>query len=116
MADSVSAVTIERLKKLKTTGKTIVSQVESKLKEKYVAKRILSYHEEDAVSLPRSRPGKPCAFGAELSLSVTGNGYITGHTLYDSNIADIDTLEEAVKDHINKFGKKFKATSANRAY
>jgi len=116
MAKQVSAVTIERLKRLNIVGKKIVSQVESKLKEKHLAKRILSYHEEDAVSLPKSRPGKPCAFGAKISLSVTGNGYITGHTLYDSNIADIDTLEEAIKDHINKFVKKFKEASAGREY
>jgi len=116
MADCVSAVTMERLRKLKTTGKTIVSQVESKLAGRPAAKRILSYHEEAAVSLPKSRPGKPCAFGAKLSLSVSGNGYVTGHTLHEKNIADIDTLEDAVKDHINKFGKKFKEASADRAY
>lgn len=116
MADCVSAVTIERLKKLKNTGSTIVSQVESKLAEKPVPRRILSYHEEACVSLPKARPGKPCAFGAKLSLSVTGNGYVTDHTLYDRNIADIDTLEDAVENHLNRFGKKFKAASADRAY
>jgi len=116
MADKVLAVTIERLKKLNTVGKKIISQVESKLDKKPVAKRILSYHEEAAVSLPKSRPGKPCAFGAKLSLSVSGNGYVTDHRLYDSNIADIDTLEDAVKDHLEKFGKKFKEASADRAY
>ena len=116
MADSVSAVTIERLKRLNTVGKKIVSQVESKLAEKPVARRILSYHEEDAVSLPKSRPGKPCAFGAKLSLSVTGNGYVTNHRLYESNIADIDTLEDVVENHSKEFGKKFKEASADRAY
>ena len=116
IADSVSAVTVERLKRLNTVGKKIISQVESKLKEKPVARRILSYHEEDAVSLPKSRPGKPCAFGAKLSLSVTGNGYVTDHRLYDRNIADIDTLEDAVENHSEKFGKKFKEASADRAY
>jgi hypothetical protein len=116
MADKVSAVTAERLNKLKTVGKAIVAQVESKLSGKPVAKRILSYHEEAAVSLPKSRPGKPCAFGAKLSLSVSGNGYVADHRLYDSNIADIDTLEDAVKDHLEKFGKKFKEASADRAY
>jgi hypothetical protein len=116
MAKQVSAVTIERLKKLKTTGKAIVSQVELKLARRPVAKRILSYHEEAAVSLPKSRPGKPCAFGAKLSLSVSGNGYVTDHMLYDSNIADIDTLKVAVVNHSEKFGKKFKEASADRAY
>jgi hypothetical protein len=46
MADKVSDVTIERLKRLNTVGKKIVSQVESKISGRPVAKRILSYHEE----------------------------------------------------------------------
>jgi len=49
MADSVSAITIERIKKLKTTGNIIVSQVESKLAGKPVARRIISYYEEVAI-------------------------------------------------------------------
>jgi len=116
MADTVLNVTLDRLKKLKTTGKAIVSQVESKLAGKPLTRRILSYHEDAAVSLPKSRPGKPCAFGAKLSLSVSGNGYVTGHTLYDRNIADIDTLKDIVETHSNTFGRKFKAASADRAY
>jgi len=116
IAEQVSDVTMERLKRLNRVGKKIVAQVESKLAEKPVAKRILSYHEEDAVSLPKSRPGKPCAFGAKLSLSVSGNGYVIDHRLYDRNIADIDTFEDAVEDHLKKFGKKFKEASADRAY
>jgi len=116
MADAVFSVTATRLKKLKSTGNKIISQVESKLAGKLVPRRILSYHEEATVSLPKSRPGKPCAFGAKLSLSVSRNGYITDHSLYDRNIADIDTLESAVENHFNTFGKKFKAASADRAY
>ena len=116
MADSVSAITMERLKKLKTVGKTIVSQVESKLAGKPVSRRILSCHEDRAVSLPKSRPGKPCAFGAKLSLSVSGNGYVTDHGLHDRNIADVDTPEDAIDNHSNAFSKKFKAASADRAY
>jgi hypothetical protein len=30
--------------------------------------------------------------------------------------SDIDTLEDAVEDHLKKFGKKFKEASADRAY
>jgi IS5 family transposase len=116
MTDSVSSVTAKRLEKLKSTGERIISQIESKLAGKPLAKRILSYHEEDAVSLPKSRPGKSCAFGAKLALSLSRNGYITDHSLYDRNIADIDTLENALKNHSNTFGKKFKAASADRAY
>ena len=117
MADTITEATKERFKKLSTTGKEIISQIEAKLEGRPLPKRILSYHETDAASLPKSRPGKvPCAFGAKLSLSVTGNGYITEHKLYNKNIADIDTLAQVLKRHKEAFGKKFKAASADRAY
>ena len=116
MGDVVCKITKKRFKKLNTVGRTIISQIESKLSGSAVPKRILSYHEEDAAALPKSKPGSPCAFGAKLALSVTGNGYVTGHNLYDRNIADIDTLEEAVKNHSQTFGKKFKCASADRSY
>jgi len=117
MAEAVSKVTLARFKKLTNTGAKIISQIEAKLEGKPAAKRILSYHEESVASLPKSRPGKaPCAFGAKLALSMSKNGYITDSSLYDRNIADVDTLGQALKNHSNTFGKKFKAASADRAY
>jgi hypothetical protein len=117
MADAVLETTAARFKKLTNTGNKIISQIESKLEGKPAAKRIVSYHEEAAVSLPKSRPGKTsCAFGAKLSLSMSTNGYITDSSLYDRNIADIDTLEKVIENHATVFGKKFKAASADRAY
>ena len=117
MANTITKTTKQRFKKLKTTGKEIISQIEAKLEGRPVPKKILSYHETDAVALPKQRPGKtPCAFGTKLSLSVTGNGYITDYNLYNKNIADISTLGQVVKNHKDTFGKKFKALSADRAY
>jgi len=117
MAEKVTKTTRQRFKKLKTIGKEIVSQVEAKLQGKHLSKKILSYHETDAAALPKSRLGKaPCTFGSKLSLSVTGNGYITDYDLYNRNIADIDTLSQVIKNHKDTFGKKFKAVSADRAY
>jgi transposase, IS5 family len=117
MGDAISKITTQRFKKLSTTGKEIISQIEAKLEGRPMSKRILSYHETDAAALPKSRPGKaPCDFGAKLSLSVTGNGYITDYSLYDRNIADISTLAHVVKNHKDNFGKKFKGLSADRAY
>ncbi|MBM3710448.1 MAG: transposase [Actinobacteria bacterium] len=117
MGNVIHKITRQRFKKLLATGKEIISQIETKLEGNPLPKRILSYHETDAAALPKSRPGKaPCAFGAKLSLSVTGNGYITDYSLYNRNIADIDTLSQVLKRHKEAFGKKFKALSADRAY
>ena len=47
---------------------------------------------------------------------MSANGYITGHKLYDSNIADISTLKEAVDKHSKTFGNTFIGAAADRAY
>ncbi|MHB8278954.1 MAG: transposase [Candidatus Humimicrobiaceae bacterium] len=78
--------------------------------------RILSYHESHAKALPKGKVGKPCEFGTKLSLSMSANGYITAHKLYDHNIADILTLKKAVNKHSKTFGKEFTGAATDRAY
>ena len=116
MAGSISEVNVKRYKKLKDVGKKIVRQVENRIKEIKVHERIVSYHEERAKALPKGKVGKPCEFGTKLALSMSGNGYITSHKLYDSNIADILTLKEVVNKHSKTFGDSFTGAAADRAY
>ena len=116
IAGSISEANIKRYKKLKEVGIKIVRQAENRIKGIKIRSRILSYHEEHTSALPKGKVGKPCEFGTKLSLSMSANGYITGHKLYDSNIADILTLKEAVGIHSKTFGKQFLGAAADRAY
>src|SRR5450830_1485121 len=116
MAGSISEVNIKRYIKLKEVGRKIVRQAENRAKGVKVRDRILSYHEEHTSALPKGKVGKPCEFGTKLSLSMSANGYVTDHKLYDSNIADISTLKEAISKHSKTFGREFKGAAADRAY
>jgi IS5 family transposase len=116
MASAVSKENIKRYKKLKEVGKKIVRQVANRINGTKVPGRIVSYHEEHAKALPKGKVGKPCEFGTKLSLSMSANGYITDHILYDSNIADIATLKEILNKHGQTFGKDFAGAAADRAY
>ena len=116
MADAVSRQNIKRYIKLKEVGKKIVRQAQARINCTKVPGRIVSYHEEHAKALPKGKVGKPCEFGAKLALSMSANGYITDHRLYDSNIADISTLKEILNKHGQTFGKDFKGGAADRAY
>src|SRR5680860_514913 len=116
MAGSISEVNIKRYKKLKEVGRKIVRQAENRIKGVKVRDKILSYHEDHTSALPKGKVGKPCEFGVKLSLSMSANGYITGHKLYDSNIADISTLKKAVDKHSKTFGDTFIGAAADRAY
>ena len=116
MAGAISKVNIKRYEKLKEVGKKIVRQAQARIKGAKVSGRIVSYHEEYAKALPKGKVGKPCEFGAKLALSMSSNGYITDHRLYDSNIADIATLKEILNKHGQTFGKDFAGAAADRAY
>ena len=116
MAGSISEVNIKRYKKLKEVGRKIVRQAEKRVKGIKVRGRILSYHEDHASAIVKGKVGKPCEFGTKLALSMSANGYITGHKLYDSNIADILTLKKAVDKHSKTFGDTFIGAAADRAY
>ena len=116
MAGSISEVNIKRYKKLKEVGIKIVRQAENRIKGVKVRERILSYHEDHTSALPKGKVGKICEFGTKLSLSMSANGYITAHKLYDHNIADILTLKEVVNKHSKTFGNSFTGAAADRAY
>jgi len=116
MAETISNENIKRYEKLKDTGVKIIKQTQKRLKDLKVRDKIVSYHEPRTKALPKGKVGKICEFGTKLSLSMSANGYITAHKLYDSNIADISTLKEAVIKHSKTFGKEFKGAAADRAY
>jgi IS5 family transposase len=116
MAISISKENIKRYVKLKEVGAKIVKQIKRKLTGAKVGTRIVSYYEDHAKALPKGKVNKPCEFGVKLALSMSANGYITEHKLYDHNIADIKTLKDAVAGHAKAFGKEFKAAAADRAY
>lgn len=116
MARAISKENIKRYKKLKEVGVKIVKQVKRKLTGAKVAGRIVSYYEDHAKALPKGKVNKPCEFGVKLALSMSANGYITDHKLYDHNIADIKTLKDVVDSHAKAFGEEFTGLAADRGY
>lgn len=79
-------------------------------------KTIVSYYEEHARALPKGKLSKPCEFGLKLRLDIGGNGYITNHTFYKKNIADIGMLEESVEAHAKVFKYNFSGGADNRSF
>lgn len=54
MSKTLSEITVDRFKKLTSKGTKIISQIWSKLTGKTAAKRILAYHKESIVPIPKS--------------------------------------------------------------
>ena len=113
---SLTGLNMRRYQDLKEIGSKIIAQTAARLEGLKIGSRILSYHEPHTRALPKGKIGKPCEFGSKLALSMAANGYISSHTLYSENVADISTLENVISDHKSKFGHYFEAAAADRAY
>jgi hypothetical protein len=113
---TISTHTAKRYRKLKETGTKIIDQIEAKLTGRKVADKIVSYYEDHSRALPKGKLSKPCEFGLKLRVDMSKNSYITNHTLYKGNIADIGMLEESVEAHAKVFKCKFSGGAADRSF
>ncbi|RXG63175.1 transposase [Candidatus Atribacteria bacterium 1244-E10-H5-B2] len=114
--EAIFAVTLKRYAKLKDTGIKIVDEVEAKLRGEKIAGKIVSYYQNHSRALPKGKLSKPCEFGVKLRLDMSGNGYITNHTLYEGNISDVSMLAGSIDSHAKVFGSKFKSGAADRGF
>ena len=102
--------------RVERVGQRIVDQVERKLSGAKVSDRVVSYYEEEARPLPKGKVRTGCEFGHKLRIDMNGDGYITNYRLYRGNPADVGMLEDAVKEHAERFGTKFKAGAMDRSF
>ena len=102
--------------RVERVGQKIVEQVEQKLSGAKMTDRVVSYYEEEARPLPKGKVHKGCEFGHKLRVDMSGDGYITNYRLYRGNPADVGMLEDTVKEHAERFGKKFKAGAMDRGF
>jgi transposase len=102
--------------RVERVGQKIVEQVGQKLSGVKVLDRVVSYYEEDARPLPKGKVHTGCEFGHKLRIDMNGDGYITNYRLYRGNPADVGMLEDVVKEHAERFGKKFKAGAMDRSF
>lgn len=102
--------------KLKDIGIKIIDQAQLKLASEKVNNKIVSYFEDHARPLPKGKVSKPCEFGMKFRVDMDENHYITNYKLYLGNVADVNMLEEAIKEHSNSFGENFKSAALDRGF
>lgn len=101
---------------VKTTGKIVaqakaVNDGNTSLKD-----RLISIHDQDARPIKKGKLGKKVEFGYKLQLSENRDGIITGYELYKGNPSDEALLADAIKQHIELFGKAPETVAADRGY
>jgi IS5 family transposase len=80
------------------------------------ADRLVSFKDPDARPIVKGKVGKRVEFGYKLQIQETESGIVTGYQLYKGNPCDKVLFEDALKKHIELFGKAPTEMSLDRGY
>lgn len=81
-----------------------------------LADRLISLKDPDARPIVRGKLGKRVEFGYKLQIQETESGIITGYKLYKGNPSDKVLVEDALRNHMELFGKAPTEMSLDRGY
>jgi transposase, IS5 family len=104
-----AAVATERLRdQLAQTAarvQRVIHQNAERFQGRQVRDKVLSLHEPQVVSIRKGKRAKPTEYGSKVSVSIDRHGFVITHTEYASNIADPDTLPDALAGWHTVFGR-----------
>ena len=75
----------------------VLHQNAERFQGRHVPNKVLSLHEPHVVSIRKGKRTKPTEYGCKVSLSMERRGFIVTHTEYAANVADIETLPDALR-------------------
>jgi IS5 family transposase len=104
-----AAVAIARLRdQLEQTAgvvRRVIHQNAERFEGRHVPDKVLSLHEPHVVSIRKGKRAKATEYGSKVSLSIDRHGFVITHTEYASNIADPETLPDALAGWRQVFGQ-----------
>src|SRR5262249_7465060 len=83
----------------------VIHQNAERFAGRHVPDKVLSLHEPHVVSIRKGKRAKSTEYGAKVSLSIDRHGFVIPHTEYASNIADPETLPDALAGWSKVFGQ-----------
>jgi IS5 family transposase len=99
--DTQAATAVTRLRRhLQRTAelvRRVVHQHAERFQGRHVPDKVLSLHEPHVVSIRKGKRTKPTEYGGKGRLSIDRRGFMVTHTEYAANVADVETLPEALR-------------------
>lgn len=83
----------------------VIHQNAARFEGRHVPDKVLSLHEPHVVSIRKGKRAKSTEYGSKVSLSIDRHGFVITHTEYASNLADPDTLPDALAGWSQVFGQ-----------
>ena len=85
------------LHQLTSLGMKIVEQTGEVLQGQQPKRRLYSLHESEVAAIRKGKSHPECEFGSVVSLAFNEDGLILGHQEYQTNMADVKTLDPLLK-------------------
>jgi IS5 family transposase len=113
-----AAMALERLRTHleQTAGlvRRVIHQNAERFQGRHIPDKVLSLHEPHVVSIRKGKRAKGTEYGSKVSLSIDRHGFVITHTEYPCNIADPETLPDAIAGWREVFGRPPPELGADR--
>jgi transposase, IS5 family len=94
----------------------VIQQNAERFQGRHVPDKVLSLHEPHVVSICKGKRAKPTEYGCKVSVSIDRQGFIITHTEYARNIADAETLPDAIASWSQVFGQPPPEVAGDRGF
>lgn len=94
----------------------MIAQSEARYKGEHIKNKVFSLHEPRVTCIAKGKRGKPNEYGSKVSISMDRNGFIVSHDEYDENVADNNTLAQAVSGWEVATGQAPEELAGDRGY
>jgi transposase, IS5 family len=91
-----------------------IHQNAERFQGRHVPAKVLRLYEPHVVSIRKGKRAKATEYGAKVSLSIDRHGFVITHTEYACNIADLETLPDAIAGWHKVFGQPPSELAADR--
>jgi transposase, IS5 family len=92
----------------------VIHQNAERFQGRHGPAKVLSLHEPHVVSIRKGKRAKGTEYGSKVSLSIDRHGFVITHTEYACNIADPETLPDALTGWREVFGRPPPELGADR--
>jgi IS5 family transposase len=92
----------------------IIHQNAERFQGRHVSAKVLSLHEPHVVSIRKGKRAQGTEYGSKVSLLIDRHGFVITHTEYAWNIADPETLPDALTSWREVFGRPPSELAADR--
>ena len=104
----------DQLEQTASGVRRVIHQNAARFHGHHVPDKVLSLHEPHVVSIRKGKRAKGTEYGSKVSLSIDRHGFVITHTEYATNIADPETLPDALAGWREVFGRPPPELGADR--